>query len=162
MEIRPVSIDQVIVGDSGRRYAVTGEAGRIVQRLQEIDPTLVAHFNEAPGANYFTVCQRLPRRDDPTQTRDFPVMRVQADDWNERIVREFAMRSHELRHGQSAADRLDALDAERRAAAQHRFEQEVGEAVYPLFRAFQRDAGTNPRAFFPREHLRRASISKAA
>ncbi|HEU4975285.1 MAG TPA: hypothetical protein VFT50_09365 [Baekduia sp.] len=147
MEIRPVSIDQIALGEDGRCYEVTGEAGRIAQDLQAIDPTLVVHFKER--GDYFVVAQRLADPRDPLQTRDYPVMRVAADDWNERIVREFEMRNHELRHGQSAADRLDAEDERRKRAADQRFEEAVGEACVDLFRAFQRGLGTKPRIFVP-------------
>lgn len=151
MQIRPLSIDQIALGEDGRQYLVTGEAGRIVQRLAEIDETLTVIYNEA--GEFFTVAQRVAGGDRP-----FPVMRVHRDDWNDRIVEEFAMRNWELRHGLSAADRLDAeLDA-RRVARERDLEEAVGEAAYPLFRAFQKDVGTNPRVYL---HRRRPALQAA-
>jgi hypothetical protein len=159
MEIRPVSADQIKLGQDGRMYEVTGEAGRVVKHLQAIDESIVAHFNE--GGNFFTIAQRLADPADPLRTRDFPVMRVHPDDWDDRIASEFRMRFWELRHGVSAADRLDAQDDQRKADAQYRLEQEVGEAVAPLFHAFQRDIGVKPRIFLPARKTQRALASAA-
>jgi hypothetical protein len=147
MEIRPVPLDQVAAGIDGRQYLITGEAGRIASALKEISDTLVVHYNE--GGEFFTVAQRVPRADDHEDVRDMPVMRVPRDEWDDRVTKEMAMRFHELRNGISPCDRLDALDDQRKADTMARFDAEVGEAAYPVFRAFQRAQGTAPRIFVP-------------
>lgn len=145
MEIHPVPLDQIARGHDGREYLVTGEAGRIAARLQELDATLVCYFNE--DGNYFTVAQRIPWGD---RTRDVPVHRVSVDEWDDRVIHEFEVRAHEVRNGISAAARLDALDAQLKAEMESEADETIGAMAYPLMRAIQRDLGTgNARVFIP-------------
>lgn len=152
LQIAPVPLTQVYAALDGRQYEVSGEAGRIVQRLQEVDPTLRVVFNE--GGGFFAIQQVVDDKSgeavavegDATQRKC--VMRVHPDDWDGRVVTEFEFRAHEIRHGVSAAKRLDALDARQKADAEYEFDQEARAGAAPLFRAFQRGiVGANPRAF---------------
>lgn len=152
MDIRPVPFEQVLLGRDGRTYGVSGEAGRIVQRLHEIDPSLRVHFNE--GGMFFVVSQLVDAAGAAVATEadsagEKLVMRVPADDWNEKVVKDLELRAFEVRNGISAAVRLDRLDAQREKDTYARLEADVGERSYDLFRAFQKDLGINPRIFVP-------------
>ncbi len=161
MEIVPTSLDQIARGRDGREYEVSGQAGRIVARLREIDPTLRVAFNE--GGEYFVVKQLLDRggvatSDDQVAVRESLVLRVPMGNWDERVIREMEMRAHELRHGRSAADRLDESDDRRKADVEYALDRDVRERAYPLFRSFQRETlGINPRVYLGGRGLRRAA-----
>lgn len=148
MEIRPVPLDQVVEGRFGRQYVVTGEAGRIAKRLQEIDPSLRVKFNELREGGYFIVTQVVP--EGPRKGEEHIVMRVPMMDWDERVIREWEMRAWELRNGISPIKRIEEAEARAKAAADHELEEMIGERAYPLFRAFQRGLGINPRSYRPR------------
>jgi hypothetical protein len=151
MNISPVSMDQVMLGRDGREYLVTGEAAGIAAQLHQLEPSLRVSFNE--GGMYFVVSQMVDAAGRSTAIEDEAVrhecvMRVPMGEWDGRVVREWEMRAHELRHGISAADRLDADDDRRHADTMYAFEQEVKERAYPLFRSFQRATlGINPRIY---------------
>lgn len=151
MEIRPTSAAQVAQGRDGRTYEVSGEAGRIAQRLHELDPSLRVTFNE--GGMFFVVSQLVDAERRATSvasdtTTEKLVRRVPQDQWDGRVIREFEARAYEIRNGISAAGRLDALDAKKDAATMERLDAEVREKAYPLFRKMQRELfSSNPRAF---------------
>lgn len=145
MDIRPVSIDQVVAGRDGREYLVTGEAGRIASRLAELDPPLKVNFNE--GGDYFAIYQTV--KEGPVEV-DKLVGRVPMDNWDDRVVKDFEMRAWELRNGINPIDRIEREEDAARAASDRELEEQIGEAAYPLMRAFQRELiGTNPRVFVP-------------
>lgn len=147
MEIRPVSLTQIVAGRDGRQYEVSGQAGRVAQLLTEVDPSLRVEFNE--WGNFFVVIQTIPIG--PRAGDEECVMRVQADDWDERVVRDFQLRNHELRHGISACDRLDAEEAAYKAERDYQLDQRTAEVANKLFHSLQREVvGITPRAFFPR------------
>jgi hypothetical protein len=154
LEIAPIPLAQIRAGVDGRQYEISAEAGSITARLQEIEPTLRIVFNETGG--FFAVQQVVdagghstPVETDTTQRKC--VLRVPADGWDERVVREIEMRAHELRHGISANARLEAEDDRRHRDADEAFHQDVGERAERLFHGFQRGLlNMNPRAYFSR------------
>lgn len=145
MEISPVSLDQIVSGRDGREYVVSGQAGRIAARLAELDPPLKCSFNE--GGMYFAIYQVV---DQGSREVEQLVGRVPMDEWDDRVVKDFALRAWELRNGVSPADRLDKLEADATARREQAFDDAIGEAAYPIMRAIQRElVGTNPRIFVP-------------
>ena len=112
MEIRPVPLAQIVRGRDGRQYEVSGDAGRIAADLKAIDDSLRVEFNDM---GFFVVIQAIP--DGPRKGEPEVVMRVPADDWDQRVVEDFRLRNWELRHGISPVDRLDAADAKAKADA---------------------------------------------
>ena len=154
MEIAPVSVDQVKRGRDGRQYLVEGSAGAVVKRLQEIDPSLRASFNEQ--GNFFVVSQIIP--DGPRKGTEDLVMRVPADQWDMRVVRDFEMRNWELRHGLNPADRLERLEADHRKQREYEFDQEVRAGAAPLFHAIEREVvGSKPTIFVPERRTKKAA-----
>jgi hypothetical protein len=150
MELRPVPLAQVLRGRDGREYEISGHAADIAARVREIDPSLDVHVNEA---GYFVVTQlvdaggRAATVETDTTSRQL-VRRIPWDEWDGRVVKEFEARAWEIRHGVSAAGRLDALDAKKEADTMYAFDQEVRERAAPLFRAIQREVlNSNPRVF---------------
>lgn len=162
MDIAPVTVVQLARGRDGRQYEISGEAGRIAKMLRDLDPSLRVGFNEA--GMFFVVKQllnahRLPVENDTDAVREECVMRVPMGEWDERVVRDFEMRAHELRHGINPADRLDALDAKRKARDEYEVDQMIRERAEPLFRCFQRNIiGTNPRAFISSRRFRQRAV----
>jgi hypothetical protein len=150
MDLAPVPLAQILKGRDGRQYEISGHAADIAQRLREIDPSLDVHVNEA---GFFVVTQLCDAggnsttvETDTTQRR--LVRRIPWEEWDGRVIQEFEARAYEVRHGISAAERLDALDAKREADTMYRFDQEVRERAGLLRRAIQRDTlNSNPRAF---------------
>lgn len=161
MEIAPVPLAQIHAGRDGRQYEISGQAGEIVRRLREIEPSLRVVFNE--GGGFFAVQQVVDRgrnavAEESDSTQRMCVARVPAADWDDRVVRDFELRAHELRHGKSPIERLERLEREHHARVQYDFDQEVRERAYPLFRAFQRNiVGANPRAFFAARESKKAA-----
>jgi hypothetical protein len=161
MDIAPVSLVQVVAGRDGRQYEISEQAGHIAARLREVDPTLRVEFNDR--GMFFVVVQMVDRggaatADELAAVKRELVLRVPMSDWDDRVVREMEMRAHEIRHGRSAADRLDESDARRSADAEYRLDQEVRERAYPLFRSFQRGTlGINPRIYLGGRGLRRSA-----
>lgn len=152
MEIRPVPLTQIVRGRDGRQYEVSGSAGQVAADLQAIDPSLRVEFNDT---GFFVVIQTIP--DGPRKGLDDIVMRVPADDWDGRVVRDFQQRNWEMRHGISAADRLDALDAKRERDADYAYEQNVRGVAQRLFHSLQREVvGSKPRIFVPKRRARAA------
>jgi hypothetical protein len=142
MEIAPVSMDDVKVGRDGRRYLVTAEAGSIVRRLQEIDDRVYVEFHEPPrdykGDGFYSVCLRV---DDHRSDLIFRTATLDG-----RVVERLRMLNHNLRHGITESDRMDAEDRARHAKAEYERSQEAKANAYPLMRAIQRDIlGINPR-----------------
>lgn len=155
MEIRPVPMTQIVRGRDGRQYEVSGDAGGIAMDLQAIDPSLEVHFNDQ---GFFVILQTVP--DGPRKGAKEVVMRVPADDWDQRVVRDMRMRNYELRHGHSVADRLDREDDARTAALDRQYEASVAELAGPLFHAIQRDVlGARPRIFIPEKKRKPAAAA---
>lgn len=155
MEIRPVPLTQIVRGRDGRQYEVSGDAGTVARDLHEIDPSLEVHFNDQ---GFFVILQTVP--DGPRKGSKEVVMRVPADDWDQRVVRDFRMRNYELRHGHSVADRLDREDAAVKAAADKQYADDCAALAGPLFHAIQRDVlGTRPRIFIPEKKSLPAKIA---
>lgn len=150
MELRPVPLAQVLRGRDGRQYEISGEAAHIAARLHEIDPTLDVHVHEG---GWFVVTQLCDAggnattvETDTTQRR--LVRRIPWEEWDGRVIQEFEARAWEVRHGLSAAGRLDALDAKKEADTMYAFDQEVRERAEPLYRAMRRELfNSRPRAF---------------
>lgn len=151
MEIEPISMTQRKLGRDGREYEISAAASHIVARLHELDASLRVRYNDT--ARYFVVYQLLDAGKNPvTSDRDAVekamVLRVPDHAWDDRVIKEWEMRAWEMRHGISAADRLEASDAKRHADVEYAFEQEIKERAYPLYRTMQRiQLGSNPRAF---------------
>lgn len=148
MEIRPLSLAQVQTGRDGRRYEVSGQAGEIAKQLKEMDPRLRVEFNE--GGEYFTVySSQLNGRGELVEDI---VLRVQADEWDGRVVRYLAPRIHDVLNGRSIASRLDAEHDANKAAADKRLEESVASRAYELMSSMQREVlSSRPRISVPRD-----------
>lgn len=150
MEIRPVPLDQIVAGRDGRQYEVSGHAGRIVQRLQqEVDESIIVHFNELQDGGFFVVSQVIP--EGPRAGREEVVLRVRSDEWDERVIKDLEVRFYEMRNGINPCDRLEALEDAHAARMDYEFEQDTRAVASKLFHSLQREVvGIRPRVFMPR------------
>jgi hypothetical protein len=150
MEIAPVPLAQILKGRDGRTYEISGEAANIAARIRELDSSLDVHVNET---GYFVVTQLVDAGDNATDVETDTtvrkcVRRIPWAEWDGRVIREFEARTWELRHGISAAERLDKLDAKKEADTMYAFDQEVRERAGALFHAIRRDTlNSRPTAF---------------
>lgn len=152
MEIRPVPLTQIVRGRDGRQYEVSGSAGQVAADLQAIDPSLRVEFNDT---GFFVVIQTIP--EGPRKGEDDIVMRVPADDWDGRVVKDFELRNWEMRHGISPLDRLEAEEARVKAEREYRYEQNVRTVAQRLFHSLQREVvGSKPRIFVPKRRVKAA------
>ena len=155
MDIQPVPLAQVKLGADGRQYEVSGEAGRIAQRVTELDPSLRVRFVETggPDVGFFVIYQligadRKPRSSEHEADGESLVMRVPMAAWDDRVMKELEPRAWDIRHGISRAAVLDADDDRRMAAIDAAIEEESAANAAPLFRAIQREFfSSSPRAF---------------
>jgi hypothetical protein len=149
MEIAPVPLAQILKGRDGRQYEISGHAADIAARIREIDSSLDVTVNET---GYFVVTQLVDAGGVATDvetdtTKRTCVRRVPWGEWDGRIIAEIEQRCYELRHGISASDRLDALDAKKEADTMYAFDQEVRERAGKLFHSMQKGLGVKPRIF---------------
>ena len=150
--ISPVPLAQIVTGRTGRQYEVSGGAALIAQRLHDLDESLEVHFNDT---GFFVVIQTIP--EGPRKGEKDVVMRVPADEWDGRVVKEWEERAYEMRNGISPIDRLERLEQEARDAREYDLDQRTSEVAQRLFVSLQREVvGIKPRAFFPR------AVAKAA
>lgn len=147
MEIAPAHVDDVRLGRDGKRYLVTADAGAVAAQLQEIDPRVYVEFHEPPAGHeanpYYSICLRVDEHKTDLIFR--------TSELDGRVVERMRMLNHNLRHGITEADRMDAEDQARREKAEYERSQEVRANAYPLMRAIQKSVlGINPRIYMHR------------